>query len=460
MNVTKSIKSSISGWEDSWFGGYKKVLWDHPEIKTDPKLEFETQDDGGLGWYRWNKLVKLFLLISKEAGISSMYSQNLRSERLEKLKVTRHHLTPEVLSKGLGMLSEGYELSNMFNHYSKVILETDIYYDEPDQKEEGEDSLEEGSGKSPKDQMGKCLTSVRKKKVIKYSGMRWSSSHDSNREVEPVFKTIQQKSPVQYTSQEMLYASQLVNMLDISFEPAIDKVQSLKAGKLDVNKICEVSSGNFNVYYRKEEVINTKPFSVCVLCDESGSMGNMNKIGYARDMMKILYLAFSSIIPADRLYFYGHTSTGTDEDVEHDEDDEDNNSWGDTAEIRVYHDKYNHTFNNTISYCGTDMRDNYDGPVMNAIYDKIRSYTDDNIIFIVLSDGEPCGEGYGGASAIVDIKRVIEKCKRDGFVTIGIGMLFDQVKNIYPYHTVIKDMGEMVKKTSLIINHVVKTEFQ
>jgi nitric oxide reductase activation protein len=93
------------------------------------------------------------------------------------------------------------------------------------------------------------------------------------------------------------------------------------------------------------------------------------------------------------------------------------------------------------------------------VYEKVRSFTDDNIIFISISDGEPSGKAYGGQSAIDDMKRIIEKCKRDGFVTIGVGLEYN-VKNIYNYHTVVTDNNKLVEQVSTIINKVVKTEFQ
>lgn len=65
-----------------------------------------------------------------------------------------------------------------------------------------------------------------------------------------------------------------------------------------------------------------------------------------------------------------------------------------------------------------------------------------------------------GYTMHTQMKRIIERCKRDGFVTIGVGIRYDEVKWIYPYNTVVYDMKDFTKRVSLIINHVVKTEFQ
>ena len=244
-----------------------------------------------------------------------------------------------------------------------------------------------------------------------------------------------------FSDSEYSYASRLVKLLDINFDPAVDRINSLRMGKLDPRKVAEVIPGNMNVYYTHEENQTTKPFSVVILQDESGSMSEHYKIDHSKSILKTLYLAFSEILPQDKIYVYGHS--------------------GDSKpEIYVYQDKYNQKFEERIE--SVDSRDsNYDGPAIEAVYGKIRGMTDDNIIFITLSDGQPCGCSYGGGGAAENMKKVLEKCRRDGFVTVGLGILHFNDPTLYNYSCVIKSLGhEMIKKTSHIINKVVKSEFQ
>lgn len=249
------------------------------------------------------------------------------------------------------------------------------------------------------------------------------------------------RNKCKFSENEYAYASRLVKLLDINFDPAVDRVNSLRTGKLDTRKLAEVIPGNMNVYYKHEENQTTKPFSVVILQDESGSMSEHYKIDYSKSILKTLYLAFSEILPQDKIYVYGHSG-----DV--------------TPDIFVYQDKYNQKFEERIECI--DARDqNYDGPAIEAVYDKVRAQTSDNIIFITLSDGQPCGSSYGGDEAKVAMKKVMEKCRRDGFVTVGLGILHFNDPNLYNYSCVIQSLGdEMIKKTSHIINKVVKTEFQ
>lgn len=61
-----------------------------------------------------------------------------------------------------------------------------------------------------------------------------------------------------------------------------------------------------------------------------------------------------------------------------------------------------------------------------------------------------------------ELHRIVEKCKRDSFVTVGIGLGdYPGVKELYKYNTMIKQNGEdLVKNVSKVINIAVKTEFQ
>ncbi len=467
--VVSGFRSS-SGWENSYYGGYRNVLWDHPEITLDDKLSWENPNTGKLGYYIFNKLIKLYLLTAKKQNMQRVFTQSLRAEKLEEhgQKFTRYHFTKNSIAEYTQYASESkLELSNMFKHYKDIINETDIYYDVPDQEEEGQgkgDQQKEakGSGKDQGKDEGEDQTpdsgdgqktpprKIKKPDVIRMIEQALDEIKERKIESHYInaitscsdkvhFNILQERTMCRYTELELLQAGQLLNMLDISFDPAQDKIQSLKSGKLDVNKICEVSAGNFNVYSRMEENINTKPFSVCVLLDSSGSMGSYDPgthLYYGVSMMKVLYKAFSQILPLDKMYFYSHTQ----------------------STVKVYNDKYNHNFDRTIEQI-VGEGGNYDSMIMEAVYKKVREHTDDNIIFITVSDGQP--NAVDMHAPIPQIKKIIEKCKRDGFVTMGIGVGYDLVKDIYPYHTVIRDVeSEFVQKTSLLINHVVKTEFQ
>jgi hypothetical protein len=255
-------------------------------------------------------------------------------------------------------------------------------------------------------------------------------------------------------SQEKISDS-IVRLLDISFDPHSDKIENLRCGKMSSHKIAEVPAGNSHIYHRIEEDVITKPFSVVILCDESGSMEGIlldniydEEYRYAAEwqnhLVKCLYLAFEKIMPANKIFIYGHTGE-------------------ETPDVHIYQEAGVVDFRKSIRYQenNVDFQENYDGPVVENIYERIRSKTSDRIIFISISDGEPSGQNYGGSAAKNELKRIIEKCKRDEFVTVGIGMGgYRGVKDIYQYHTTVKNSEDIIRNVPQLINLVVKNEFK
>jgi hypothetical protein len=474
---------SISKWEVSQFGGYKKLLWDYPMINLGKGIEFsvpindKTED---LGYYSSRMLIKLFLLkvrenklednLLKGATQTEMKEKNWYGrESVEKVVKLDKTAISSCVNSIVGVETE---LSNLFIDLKDVITASDIYFPLPEDKKnknkckgEKEDGSGEGDGEegdepdggNPGD--GKMTMSVLQafkaalEQTQKYtpSGMYLGNDYLGGKLSKDCdFVHFRKHTPIELNSTDQKMANELAKTLDITFDPQEDRINTLRSGKLDVRRIAEIPSGNTSVYYRIEKNQSTRPFSVCILGDESGSMSGYN-IANQKRLMKILFNTFNQILPADKIFVYGHSDSTLPMKP------------GDTRRVRpgifVYNDKYNPNFYETIDHMQA-RSGNYDGPVIEAVYKKVREFTDDNIIFISISDGQPAGSGYGGQIAIDDMKRIIEKCKRDGFVTVGIGFNYCGVSEIYNYHTIIKNFSDMTKQVSGIVNRVVKTEFQ
>lgn len=558
MSKWKSWKSSTN-WEDSWFGGYYKMLFDYPEIKK--PFEIDTNiPDSDLTYYSSNKLIDMFLLKVNEHGLIQDFLLGAEIKKVqswywgskEKQKLVIH---PKALVHTLSLvIDKETELKNLFDHYSKIIIGTQFEFPVPDQdsksksgegeeggsegspeasegqsqdsdeQEKGEgsggegedeekDQGNEGSGKGKdgeqkekeqesksggqgkgdqkdkeqqqkkdsKSNGGKGADSDAKGEQIK-EGIHKLAAHMAATLISDVhkvksrwtyetgyvtgdFKKLtkwkmmpKRNRKCNFSRLEELYAKHLLASMDISFDPDSDRVSGLKMGKLDAKKLAECQAGNFHIYYTEQENQTTRPFSVCLLMDESGSMHD----GYSPDhetcykgkqahqiqIAKILWKTFSSILPPDKIFVYGHSSSSEGYSREY-------------PHLRIYNDKYNHCFEETIDgQVNNIWSGNFDGPAIESVYEKVREFTNDNIIFICISDGLPCASGYGGMTAVDEMKKVIEKCKRDGFVTIGIGVYLGAIKEIYQYHTIIEDLDLMAKQVSTLVNTVVKTEFQ
>ena len=447
-------KRSSSNWEDSYFGGYRKILLDYPYIKMSDKVSANLPTSYDLGPYSTRKLLQIFLLKTKQFNLYNKLTENITKDG-NRLKISKSSIENTVTS----LVERDDELSNLFKFYNKVLanIELELKLGEGEEDDDkgmgGKKGAEGKEGEDDKEAMKEAAKSILSKTEKEENP--WTTggmgTTDSISRIKQDVRFVLMKSfnkPCKYEADELFQAKLLIDRLDIDFDPDRDRLDGLRTGKLDTAKIASIPAGDQNVYYKIEENLSTKPFSVCILMDESGSMGSVSpgqKAYSQHKAAKMLYKCFSQILPLDKIYIYGHS--GYDSHTK--------------PEIRVYHDKLNPVFEYTITrQIHNSFNENYDGPVIESVYEKVRSFTDDNIIFISLSDGNPAGHNYGGKPAIIEMKKIIEKCKRDGFVTVGIGLHYEGVRGIYNYNTVIHDLSNASSKISTLINNVVKKEFQ
>lgn len=490
----KYVSSTISKWEKSLFGGFHRLISDHPRVIVNYKVDFDFAKHEQLAYFEKEKLVKIFLSKANSNGLIEMLMDGAITTKeksflyKEVLKTTINKTSKNRVIDALIYNNKEKEYSPLFEHYKEFIDGTEIYFEQPDKNEsddgekneDGEenddkndgnkDGVNDDNSESNKDQDEKKDTeqsdnnskpnSGSQKPISSSNGVEKNSSDFKNalEEIkiqEYVFNslsTFDQKvktislqpngSETQFCEDEILVADRLTKMLDISFDPTSDVVKNLRLGKLDITKIAEVPAGNIAIYKQNIEYQTTKPFSVAILCDQSFSMTQNGRLYSQYKTVKSLYKSFSDIIPQDKIFIYGHSGEIS-------------------PELYIYHDHYNPNFLNTIDIMMShECKENYDGPIIEEVHKNIRSMTNDRIILIVLSDGRPGGCDYGGDEDIVNMKQIIEKCKRDDFVTVGVGIQEHIVKDLYQYSAVVDDLSDMPKKVSHIINHVVKTEFQ
>jgi len=461
---TSGYKSSW-GWEDSYFGGYFTVLDRYPRVKVNSKIEFKIKDDkkSQLGSWSHEKLVKLFLHRVSELELEKLlikgitkkeerWKNYLGEDRVEEFLEIHKDSIKACIDR---IVKTKDEFCNLISYFEKTLLITSLRI-----PMEFEDKTQ--------DELGKLIRVVAAKPKIqdalsgeyKYRTAIYMAEDDIPYEKNPNISS---------------HAAKLSALLDIDYDPKSDRVCNLRAGKLDTNKLVEAACGNPNVYYQEVEDQATKPFSVCILGDESGSMGG-NKVELQRDVIKILWETFRQVLPPEKIFVYGHTSEEFNsaedlppiknedgEDVDEDDDGDDPDNYYERPIVRVYNEPSSLNFEETIEYMTrSNHENNYDGPAIEVVYERVRQMTDENILFISLSDGQPSGENYGGKPAIADMKKIIERCRRDKFVTAGIGIMDSTVAQIYPNHVILKNLDQATVAASIsrLLNHVVKTEFQ
>ncbi len=462
------VKETVSGWEKSHFGGFHRMITDYPYIKLDYNIIIEVDDSlkKDLQWYTAEKLIKLYLLKAQAIGLVKYLRQdtikipNKWTGKEDTYVVT--YLDDQSIMESV--IGANAEYAPLFEYFKNGILASyllnKVYEDDkgnsssnPGDKEEEQPQDSEGKGEGETDEqelqeqrvkavmsrMNHALSQIKEQEL-------WGSKNSlSGFSEKPKFmspNSFNLETEYKFTAKEYRDAENLLKLLDISFDPKSAEVKSLRAGKLDTLKIAEVAAGSTSIYKQTLEDQDTKPFGVCILADLSGSMSHGTRLKMQKHTLNVLYLALSQIIPADKLWIYGHTGD-------------------DSPDIYPFHTPYDTNYPlNIQSYDYVNTRHNYDGPVIEAIHKKIRETCDDRIIFISLSDGQPAGECYGDEDDIVDMKRILERARRDEFVTVSVGMQYMATPGLYIYNKTVEDLSTLAKDVSQVVNQVVRAEFK
>jgi hypothetical protein len=467
IGYVKKAYGSLTGWEKSHFGGYQRMITDHPYIALDWNIQIVAGKDlqNDLSIFTAEKLIKLYLLKMKQKAIPyDRLHTSIKEETCMFTGKTRKYQLIHLDNAGIfnELVSYVGEYAPLFEFYKKGLLESYLRKELPPEEDEeqqqspdgdGEDGDQDDSDNSEGDSSGDGDTPPPPAKVYEsmlqaldnineFKGNSFTKSLGTTKIKEPEFmQMIPGRTDYKFSSSEIRDAENLVKLLDISFDPKSDVVNSLRSGKLDVRKIAEVPAGSTSIYKQIVEDQNTKPFTVCILADMSGSMMGIRK-DIQFNVLNSLYLAMSSILPEDKLFIYGHTGD-------------------ESPEIYTFYSPYDANYAKNIRmYNSIEWCQNYDGPVIEAVHKKVRSITDDRIIFISLSDGEPAGVCYGGDKDKEDMKRILERARRDDFVTVGIGMQYMADKNLYNYYATVNDLSCLAKDVSHVINSVVRAEFK
>lgn len=449
---------SASKWENSYFGGFSGVVSDYPALSY--PLCFEITPEDSLGW-NGRKMILMFLhsitpetcKLELKPGVEVIWGKEYSK------------FTTKSILRTIDALKD-HELFELFNHFKNEIAASIIAVEVDKMMEDakikassrgstGEDGDEDDTeGDAVSEVLGCIVNALSKiKKCDSYASTSSCNATNPKLVEATVFKHAKvRSSPCVITQEERDIATKFIKDLDLSFDPECDKIHNLVNGKLDPSKIASVFSGNTKLYTKIEENQKLKPFSIVILMDESGSMScgrsissrTLDECDHSSDhqhfTVRILYEAFSQIVKQNEIFIYGHTGN-------------------DTPEIRVYHEPGYENFMRTIDSQRTaQFLENYDGPVIENVHKRVRNMTDRNILFISISDGYPSGHNYGGLAANKDLQRVIEKCKRDDFLTVGIGIQTNVAK-LYQYNITLKNPKDLAKDVPKVLTRVIKTEF-
>lgn len=223
------------------------------------------------------------------------------------------------------------------------------------------------------------------------------------------------------------YISAIQRVLRVSSTDYKLCLKGMRSGVLDTGKLAEAFQGVPTVYERNGEVKSDR-VSVCILIDESGSMWGSGESS-ARDTAVLLNEALTKLNNVD-LYIYGHTSNRK------------------TTSLYVYREK---GFKSKYTLGGTSSRyGNMDSVAIREAANRVRKFTNDNVLFFMISDGSP----NEAPNFVRDAVRDVEK---DGFSVVAISIdphydpsiMYSKNVTLDDMSTLAKEVGKLVKKAVL-----------
>jgi hypothetical protein len=219
-------------------------------------------------------------------------------------------------------------------------------------------------------------------------------------------------------------------------------IYNQKRGILNKRQLHKIPMGMTDLF--KATIVNQdKPLDVCVLVDESGSMGHYTMRQARQGAIAIKEaLSHSDMI---NLWVYGHSA------------DETGNGKTEMVEYSSPTMK-----DRPMAMGGMRARyENRDGNAIVASCQRIKGESDNtgHKLMIVLSDGQPSASGYRGPDAYEHTKKSVKYAETQGWSIIQVGFegaskpLMDRM---FPNWTYVEDSSKLGDEVSKIIRKVIK----
>jgi len=222
-------------------------------------------------------------------------------------------------------------------------------------------------------------------------------------------------------------------------------IRNQKRGKIDKRNLHRIPMDRMDIF-KASITQEDKPLDVCLLVDESGSMGGHRIQDARRCCISIMEaLKDNNML---NLWVMGHTADG---ERWHNEPN--------TTNMTIYHSP---TVKDRMYSCGA-MRaktENRDGNAILAATQRVKEETDNpmsNKLLIVFSDGAPAAINYGGTKGIQHVAKVVKGCESKGWSVIQVGFGGATYQGeMFTNHIYIEDTNNMASKVSKIIRKVIK----
>ena len=265
----------------------------------------------------------------------------------------------------------------------------------------------------------------------------WRNQHASDHESSLYDETVKKmKSSI----------GQLKRKIQLYGDTKIHTIRNQRRGKLDKKMLHKIPLGRPDLF-KNVIVDEDKPLDVCLLVDESGSMGSW-KMDKARQTAIALREALKDN-QALNLWVFGHTADGY--------------NWHREGEtnMSVY---WSPTYQSDIKAIGSmkARAENRDGMALLASAERVKAESPSmgsNKLMIVISDGEPSADGYRYAMGVPHTKKCVKHLEGQGWSIIQVGISGAReriMSEMFSNYMLVDNTNELPAKISKIIRKVIK----
>lgn len=405
------------------------------------------------------------------------YPENITDEELEEFKEPLDFIKKNIEKVG-GIPSDQKECVKLSKKIAKVLdkyIEETPPTDKDDDEGDGESGGTEGGSPAPMSEEEKKRQQEERKEFMEALVDAMSPKENRDKDIFNAFMEdikneeesggkidkqvefiVEKDSPTDYdeAAKEVDHtkASVIANLLRRKNRDYQFSLKSMRSGRLDTDKLAEAKQGVQTIYERMGEV-RTNKLCVTILVDESGSMAGY-RADKAREAAIFLKESLESV-PDVELFVYGHSAdmppsylrglTGK----------------GGQGSTQIFVYKELGTAVPPKAMGAIHGRyENRDGVAILATAKRVRQRTQNQGVFIVISDGSPSAQNYGGTAARDHVKRSAIEVEKMGFqviqVTIGGYKSKDMFKNVIDMEDMDKFPTQFVSFLKTKINSLIK----
>lgn len=290
---------------------------------------------------------------------------------------------------------------------------------------------------------------------------RWDevySRTSTNKRKDRRKKLIEESSPIQYEKVKSGLGG-LVNTMKARLRRALMAKETRdwdfgrEFGKLDTKRLVAGYVGSPSVYKQRKDRMELDT-AVHFLIDLSGSMGG-HKVEVAREAT----VAFAECLEGTQIKYQ---ITGFDNSYSAESSDY-NKTIRKAAESKSKYHRYEplnlikfKSFNESLQLAKGPIScinecaggNNSDRDAVIWAYHELLKRPEKRKILFVLSDGQPVNatiniSDYGGGPLVKGLKNAIDECIQNGVECVGIGILTNHVKDLYPKAVSIKNVNDL-----------------